>query len=97
MAQYPIVPREGGNFSALNLTASTIVKASPGTAFRVNVTVAGTTTGALYDTDVVASAAASNLICVVPDAVGTTEIVWPCRTGIVFVPGAGQTASVSYS
>lgn len=97
MAQYPIVPREGGNFSALNLSVSTVVKATPGTAFRVAVTTPGTTAGALYDTALVADAAAANMICEIPAAVGVIEIIWPCRTGIVFVPGSGQIANVSYS
>ncbi len=35
-------------------------------------------------------------ICVIPNTVGITELVWPCFAGITIVPGTGQVISVSF-
>jgi hypothetical protein len=95
--QYPIVPPYGGSLSALNVTASTVIKAKPGTLFRVNVTTAGSAPGNVYDTTTVAGAAASNLIAQIPNTVGTYEFEWPCKSGIVYVLGTAQVVSIAYA
>lgn len=98
MPQYSIVPRTGGTLSLLNVSASTVVKATPGTAWRVVVNTAGSTAGALYDTTLVASVGAANLICAIPNTANAIiDVEWPCAAGIVYVPGTGQVASISYS
>lgn len=96
MAQYPIVPRPGGSTSALDITAATVVKATPGTLFRINVTTAGSV-GAVYDASTTGGNVAANLIAVIPAAVGPVEFVWPCANGILVVPGAAQVVSVAFS
>ena len=96
MPNYGLGPREGGNASALNLTAATVVKAAPGTIYRVNVTTAGTTAGAIYDAATTAGNVAVNLVGTF-EAVGTYEFEFPCFTGILFEPGTAMVASVSYS
>lgn len=81
----------------LNITASTVLKASPGRAVRVSVIVAGSAAGSLNDCATTGAAAASNEVAVIPNTVGVYEIDWPCGTGIVIVPGTGQTlAAVVY-
>lgn len=102
MAQNPLVPRYGGNASVLNVTASTVIKATPGTVFRVVVKTAATAgTFGVYDAATTGAAAASNAIVLETaswPAVGTVfELVWPCAAGIVVNPGTGGTVAVSYA
>ena len=88
-----------GSSSVLNITAATVVKATPGRLVAISVLVAGTTVGSVNDAATVATAAAANQIGVVPEAVTTSPLIfdWPCATGIVVTPGTGQTLAVSYA
>ena len=97
MPQNPLVPRYGGNASKLNITASTVVKATPGTLFRVNVTTAGSAAGAVYDASTTGGNTAANLIAELPNTVGTYELEWPCAAGILVVPGTSQVISVAFA
>ena len=99
MPQYGLGPRPGGNASELNITAPTVVKASPGTLFRVNVnTASSVSVSACYDLATVNGASAATEIYVSPiSAVGSTELTWPCADGILIVPGTGANIAVSYS
>ena len=90
-------PTLGGAFSRYDLSGSAVlIKSASGVLYRVSVTTAGTTTGAIYDTNATGSIGASNLVAVIPEAVGVYEFIWPCQTGIVVVPGTSQVLSVSY-
>lgn len=97
MAQYPIFPRQGGDKSNLNVTAATVVKATPGTVWTVNVTTAGSAPGTVHDVATTGAAAAANLVAEIPNTVGTYTLTFPCLTGIVVTPGTGQVVSVAYS
>ncbi len=98
MPHYPLGPRPGGNASKLNLSATTVVKATPGTCYTVNVTTAGGTTGAIYDNNSTSAGnTAAHLIATIPEAVGTYTMTFPAFTGIVFVPGTSMVASIAYS
>ena len=83
--------------SPLNLSANTVVKAFKGRIVKVNVTTAGSTNGAIYDSATIAGVAAANLVAVIPDVIGTYLIDFPCKNGIVFEPGTGQVVSLSYN
>lgn len=86
--------------SVLCTTQNTLAKAGAGTVGVVNVLVAGSTTGAVYDAATAATAslsATANLVALIPPAVGPIVLNFPCLTGIVVQPGAGQTLSVSYA
>lgn len=96
MPQYPLVPSQGGTANRLNITAATLVKATPGTIVRVSVTTAGAA-GAVYDFGATTGQGAANLIAVIPAAVGVVTLEFPCRVGILVVPGAAQVVSVSYA
>ena len=96
MPQYGLGPRPGGNASELNLTAATVVKASPGTVYRVIVNTAGSTAGGIYDAATTAGNVAANLIASI-EAAGVYYLEFPCFNGILFEPGTGMVASVSYS
>ncbi len=87
---------DGGLFTHLNITAATVVKASPGRVCRVSVVVAGSTAGTVNDVLTTGGAAATNQVATIPDVVGNYSIEMPCLTGIVVVPGTGQTVAVSY-
>jgi hypothetical protein len=82
--------------SILNITAPDLVKGSPGRFMRVSVVVAGSAVGALYDTNTTGGVAAANQFGAIPNAVGVYEFDWPCLTGIVVVPGTGQTVAVEF-
>ena len=89
-------PTLGGAFSQYDISITTLLKSASGVLYRISVTTAGTTTGAIYDTNATGSIDASNLVAVIPEAVGVYEFIWPCQTGIVVVPGTSQVLSVSY-
>jgi len=92
-----------GKGSALNISAPTqVLVVSPGQAIgqprvvRVIVNVAGTAAGTVNDSATVAGAAAANQIASIPNVVGPILVDFPILAGLVIVPGAGQTVSVSY-
>ena len=87
----------GGARAAFNVTATTLIKAGPGTVFRVVVVTAPTAAGGVYDSATTAGISASNQIATVPLATGPIELVWPCQNGIVVNPGTGGVVSVSYT
>ena len=95
--QNPPVPRPGGNASQLNLSAVTVIKASPGTLYTVNVITAGSTTGKINDCKTTGAIAASNQSVTIPLAVGSYPFTFPHFSGMVFTPGTGMVASISYS
>ena len=91
----------GGNSTALGVSASAVISAGPAILYQVNVTTDGSTAGALYDCATVAAATTANLIAAVaiPTTVGAISFGggWRCKVGLVYVPGAGQVASIAYT
>jgi len=87
----------GGNRAALNVTAATVIKATAGICVSVAVVVAGSTVGTVNDVATTGGAAATNQFGTVPNSVNTYTFNWPCGTGIVVVPGTGQTLAVSFA
>jgi hypothetical protein len=86
----------------LNITSGTVVKGgsgviSPGRLAKISVIVAGSAAGAAYDTNTTGSVATANEIAIIPNTVGIYQLDWPFFTGLVIVPGTGQTVAVSYS
>lgn len=102
MPQNPIAPRPGGSQSALNVSAPTVVKATPGTLVRITVLTAATAgTFGAYDAATTGSAATANAIVQYASgypAVGSViYLQWPCNTGIVVNPGTGGAVSVAFA
>lgn len=85
-----------GQYAALNISSATTVKAVRGRAQRVNVLVAGTTAGAVYDSASAAADAITDQVGAIPNALGSYLIDMPCLQGITVAPGAGQTVAISY-
>jgi hypothetical protein len=86
-----------GAKNTANITANTVIKAARGTIIGINVIVAGSAAGAVYDAATVAAAAAANQVGVIPNQVGAVPMPpqgIPCLNGIVVEPGAGQTIAV---
>lgn len=86
-----------GKSRLLNITAATVVKATPGRIVKVQVLVAGTTVGTINDLAVATGAAVANQVATIPNTVGPFDISMVCTTGILVVPGTGQTVAVSYN
>ena len=97
MSQNPLVPRPGGNNSALNVTAPTVIKATPGTVFTVTVNTAGSTAGLIHDCATTGAVTAANLVGTIPDVVGVYSFSFPCLVGIVVTPGTAQVVSVAFA
>lgn len=85
-----------GGQSANGVSASKVIKTGKGRLGRVSVTTAGAV-GAVYDSATVGGVGASNLIGTVPATVGIYDFDWPFYLGLVYVPGASQVASLTYS
>jgi hypothetical protein len=83
--------------SSLGLNASSLVNTGSGRLYSINVTTAGTTAGSIYDTNSVSGAGSTNLIATIPATLGVINLNWPYTKGLVYVPGSGQVASISYT
>lgn len=91
-------PTAGANQSALNLSVTTIIKATPGSLFTVTVVTAGSAVGGVYDNNLTTGNTAANQIGIIPNTVGSYQFYgWPCLTGITYVVGTGQVVAVAYS
>lgn len=98
MPQNSLVPRPGGTSNKLNVTAPTVIKATPGTVYRISVITAPSAAGGVHDIDTTAGAAAGNLIAPIgTGASGIIDLTFPCATGIVVDPGTAGVVSVSYA
>lgn len=96
--QYPLVPSPGGTATTLDVTAATVIKASPGRVYTVSVVTAGTTAGAVYDSILTTGNTVANQIGAIPDVAGPLNFnAFPCVNGIVVVPGAAQVLSIAWS
>jgi hypothetical protein len=84
--------------SVFNITAATVVKAVAGRVLELNVIVAGSATGTVNDCATTGAAAVTNQAAVTPTTIGPVlgVVDWPFQTGIVIVPGTGQTLAVAY-
>ena len=87
----------GGIKSSLNITAATVVKATPGVLARITVNTAGSAAGTASDCTTTSAVAAANLIFNIPTTAGLYVLEWPCAAGITITPGTGQVISVAYT
>jgi len=85
------------NHRVLNITANTVVKASPGFVVSASVVVAGSAAGTINDAATVAAAVTANIIADLSTTAGVTIINFPTTAGIVVKPGSGQTIAISYN
>lgn len=94
---FQIVSLGEANKRTLNITANTVVKATPGFVVTLSVVVAGSAAGSLHDAATVAAGVASNQIFAIPATAGVYTINFPATSGIIVKPGTGQTIAISYN
>ena len=84
----------------LDITAATVVKASPGRVGTCSVIVGGTGAGSINDCLTTAQVNVTNQIAVIPalatSQIGVFKVDMNGLTGIVVAPGTGQTVAISY-
>lgn len=85
-----------GRCSMLSITTGVTVKGIPGRIQRIQVLVAGTGAGGVYDSGTVSGVTAALLVGIAPAVAGSYLIDMPCLSGVTVVPGPGQTLAVSY-
>lgn len=94
----PLAPLPGGTNTTLDITATTVIKASPGRVYTVSVLVAGSAAGGVYDNTLTTGNTVANQIGVIPNTAGVLNFnAMPTAAGIVVVPGTGQTLAISWS
>jgi hypothetical protein len=84
-----------GALSSAAITAPTVIKATTGRLVEVAIIAAGTTVGTIYDGATLT--ATTKPLSPLPNAVGVFRVNFPASTGLLVVPGVGQTVTVSYS
>jgi hypothetical protein len=84
----------GAGSAIYGITAATALRASAAWAVSVSVIVAGAA-GAIFDAAATGTATTGKQIAVIPATVGVYTFNWPCNTGLVVAPGAGQTLAVT--
>ena len=85
-----------GQKTAPIVTASTLVAAGSGYIVNFVVTVAGAA-GTINNSATTAGAGASNVLFVTPATVGVYAVGARFTNGLVVIPGAGQSVTVTYS
>jgi len=80
---------------ALNVAASTAIKASAGRVCRVIVTTAGAA-GAIHDCATVGGVSAATLIAVIPATIGVYDFDASCTAVITYSVGAAQVCTITY-
>lgn len=96
MPQYPYSLPSGGSLNQLVMSTATVVKTTPGQICTVSVITSGSTSGSFHDCTTSGAATSGNVTAVVPNAVGNYYAPFKHSVGIVYIPGTGQVASVSY-
>jgi len=91
-----LVANSDGTTTSLNITAPVVVKVGTGRIMRVFVNTAGSAPGGVYDVAASGSAAAGNLIAVLPNTVGVYNFAAPVTNGIDIATGTGQVVSAVY-
>jgi hypothetical protein len=94
----PFAPGVEGANTALDVTAATVIKSTPGVLYSISVVAAGTAVGAVYDSTSTSGNTSANQITTIGTAVTTQPLVvnWRCSDGIVVTPPSGGTVSVSF-
>ena len=84
-----------GTANVAGMTSATVVKSSAGRVCSINVIVAGSAVGTVYDAS--NASATTNPVYTIPQTVGVFVVNTATQYGIVVLPGSGQTVTVSYS
>lgn len=77
-------------------SGTTLVIAGTGKLLSFCVTVAGSANGTINDSATTGGVAATNVLAATPNTMGVTECDLMFTSGIVIVPGTGQSVNVTY-
>jgi predicted nucleic acid-binding Zn ribbon protein len=88
--------RSVGTQTSSTVTAATVVFTGAGFIVNFSVVVAGSANGMIYDGNTT-SPAAADALCVTPTTVGVYSAGQVFTSGLVIVPGTGQSINVTYS
>lgn len=86
-----------GTQTSVTVTAATVIYVGAGYLVNFSVVIAGSTTGTINNANSVASVAAANALCAVPNSIGVVKVGQIFSAGIVVTPGTGQSINVTYS
>ena len=86
-----------GTQTSTTITSATLIYAGKGYLVNFAVTVAGSSAGTIYNAGGTSTIAATNALVSVPATVGITQVGQVFNTGLVVVPGTGQSINVTYS
>jgi hypothetical protein len=87
-----------GQYTSVTVSVPTVIVTGSGRFVSVTIVDAGSTTGYVYNALLTTNVATSNaLISLPPSAIGVYPVGAKFNTGLVVVPGTGQTVNVTYS
>jgi hypothetical protein len=98
MPQYPnnVLVSTMNDRTVPGVTGATVVATGVGRINRVNVVVAGSAAGAVYDAATVPAGTAATQLISLPNTLGSYPIDMQFTNGLLVTPGAGQTLAVSW-
>jgi hypothetical protein len=88
--------RDQGTFTSATVTADTLVIAGRGYLVSWSILVAGSTSGTIHNFNAVTGYSAANALCKTGTAVGIFPAKLVFTSGLVIVPGTGQSLNVTY-
>jgi hypothetical protein len=86
-----------GTVTSLTVTAPTVIYAGTGYIVNFSVVVGGSATGLIYDFPTTSSPLAAKALCGTPTTIGIYPTGQFFTSGILIVPGTGQSINVTYS
>jgi hypothetical protein len=89
--------RGQGTVTSSTATASAVIFNGRGYLVNVCVIVAGSAVGAIHNTNTVAGVSAANQLFSIPNTVGVYQLGQVFTTGLVIVPGTGQSINITYT
>ena len=86
-----------GTLTSATVTTSTLIFTGPGYLVNFSVVVAGSASGLIYNFASTTSPLAANALCAVPTTIGVYKVGQAFTSGLVVVPGTGQSINVTYA
>jgi hypothetical protein len=89
--------RGQGTQTSATVTSPTLIMVGRGYSVNFAVVVAGSTVGTINNAATIALAGAANALCATPAVVGVYQTGQFFNSGLVIIPGTGQSINVTYS
>ena len=91
-----VTRKNAGTATSTTVTASTLVATGNGRLVSIQVVVAGTTPGFVYNSSTT-TVTASQVMAAAPNTIGSYACGTNYTAGLVVVPGTGQSLNITYS